>query len=1423
MLRHLKNITFSLTIAIALVFALNFVADNPYTHKVLLTLISDYLREHTNLRFEYDDATIAVVPPSLTFYGVKLGQQGQGAQAQNILTAAKAYARVSIWSLIIGKPGLAVVDLRDPTIVWPPALNVPLMKDMPHAAPEPHADGHMTWPLPDLPLQRVQIANGLIQLALRLPPEKKRGEDKTSDQPRWFKAEMVGVNADIVLNHLRNAHGEWSIDSLSAKQGSTVLAERAKFSMRLRQEGRSTFLEPVNLEETRLRLTSNLTLQFVTGANDHITDLSIHGPVVADGDLTVLASFLELGGVTKGATHADVTLAARFPLEPTTEAPAFSIFGQATVKDGVLSDFALYDAQTALFIDADHIAFDRVSIDHEGERMVEGQGSIEFNEPLDFHFQTSMVHSRLKTILGIFGSTLPALDFDLHAGELAVKGAGFPFNLQVQANAELSDITLPQVHYDQTRYPVSPVCRAAVMVKVDTHSVGFDGTQGWCFQPSQAYEPAAPPKGPVSAPTDLKASDLALSGTIQFEEGPNLRLVSKRLQAALGNHFAQVPLAGDASVVARIHGPNGDVSVDAAVKATGVVANGIPLGAVEGGVLVRNGIVTSRSITAQIDHAKIAVQNGSLNLDDDAFHFAFKGSELTAEQVNAFFRDTLRTKADVHFAVSDIAGKMHGTLFRPESVDADLDLRVTNVVVDAEPILDVAAFHFVRNKGAMDFQKVLLGLNTMRVNGALSIRPPNGKTPAPITGRYYNALGLSGYETFTLTAEGHPIPGEDGNHLGAIPFVGKVLAEHGFKGQFDFKTDLKGTLETYNGTIDGRLRDFRLNEAYVSDVKFRGWVQGSVVDLLFDHSGTAFQGRMKVDLRNPAVPFEWYFNFERFDLRALGPQLFYTDPRNYAYFTGQWHLVGTFADWWDSRGTFALDSLAFKLVHEVKGYDPIEVEGNNLHPTTVMFDGPRGIYVKDNKAIEFGGKNFNARLDLVGDRPPAHLNAKLEGMIDLGILSALSKQIESSSGKIAFSSYLKGSTDQVDYAMHLTNAMDANSQPTPITVNIPSISPAFENIKVDVTLHNGIVTVQQLDAEKGKGHIIGRGMVNLTDPRREASNLSFQLQGIEVDAMLPYIKTLSTVVSGEMNISGRQPPFLLTGDVNIDRARTTRNIDLREEIVQAIRKETLSTTQIGRTKNPWVEIDASITANESIMISNRNMDLALSSHLYLKGTEIKPHLSGTIDINHGRFIYRRVFKITRGQISFDDQVRNDPKLNITAVTQINPYLATINVSGNASDPLVDIQVDPPTRENGTVISKLDALVLISQGKLPDVTEQTSADAKNAGLVEAVSLYASQLPFERLFDLTGQDYIRPYVDYTLDTKGFIAPRINVPLTNAEAIDAKFQYTSERKNVHISLPIHDSISFSGDATTYNDQIPKQDKEQTSIDLKFHFSFK
>ena len=291
------------------------------------------------------------------------------------------------------------------------------------------------------------------------------------------------------------------------------------------------------------------------------------------------------------------------------------------------------------------------------------------------------------------------------------------------------------------------------------------------------------------------------------------------------------------------------------------------------------------------------------------------------------------------------------------------------------------------------------------------------------------------------------------------------------------------------------------------------------------------------------------------------------------------------------------------------------------------------------------------------------------------------------------------------------------------------------------------------------------------------------------------------------------------------KCNSSKNFDLRDEILNVVRSEKSNISRDSIETVESVYYDISLVSDQTIKIQSKDVQLQASADLKLGGNNIKPLLTGEVNIDRGKFYYKKEFNIIRGQAAFDNPIRLDPRINMLAQATIGSYLVSVEAEGPLSDMTMQVYTDPSVREDGSPIDQLGALVLLATGKLPD-PEKQSSQSGGTGASEAINVYTSQLPFAQMDEVLGQKYLNFYIDTTTDDSGAPTPRINMPIRVIGGIDAVARSTPTKTEFSVEAPLDEAVSLSGniskdsstDETTQNDNMAQQ-----SVTVKFKIKFK
>ena len=1397
-------------------FALHLTIDNPWTHKLIREAINEKIEDQYGLVLSFQTLKVGVLPPGAEVYGLKVLEK----KADKLLfEAASLRAILDPFSLMMGEFKIRALegnelhyshrlvkseeDSEDLDLVWPPDF--------------------------DLPVDQINLLNSNIEFVLEDP----------IDPNYTLRLKSAGTNLFLKMSSWADMTFQVLSNQIDLHYGKPHLIRTARLKADFSWQERELKSDNFELIGPGLNLRGEPSLKLLTRrevhkhlraktlTTNHLEKLILMIPFTAqDTDFSHLGRFLEIDG-TSGRFQGKADLSVEIPLQGEDD-PFWMIKGEGEVFDGKFSDFYLYDTKAAFAVTENRIQFREISLFQREQLLAKGGGAIEFDKALNYDFRVNFMGLKFIDLMkALKVRNFEFLDGALYGQSAAIKGQGSPFQLTAKGGLYIEDLVTPTLEYPHDRFPSPPDCYLDLDLKADGEGIGFGDSMGGCFHRTKADKPKLPIKNSNLSGLGLNLTRINLKGQASFDEkkGLDLLIDSNELDLAIAQYYAQTPLKGLGAQKTRLKGPYDSLILTTQLKAAETLVMGLDFGQVEGGVrlpLSENKLTLNQFKAVPDSGGSITLEKGELAISEPyAFSVHLEASELNEGFMKEWLEESPK-ESPPSAQITLIKGNLSGDLLKPLRYQGSLSLEAKEGLWGKETLFSMISGHLnLGPKGitTKDFLYELGGMRTL-LTGTYQLAK-NGRSGPDLL----RILGgsLEDYlELMIQSAERKSLRRDD---LILIPFLGKDLVPLELEGQLSVDAKVKGPLKKLNGEFRLDTAQLYLMKNPISPFQVKGTLDEGILNLeQINQGGDSFVGQMSIDIGRNNLPYQWDFKFHQFDIRTLGSAFFFKDPRNYAYLTANWQMAGSLTDWWNSEGKAQIDQIAIKMIRDTnQGWKSFSLE--NKEPTTVIF-AKEGWTFADQKPFELKGTDFELSISTLENSPPERLQVVTEGKFDSAILRHFIPKLDASKGDV----YLKGMIHGSVQEPILEFALENDSDPIQgVSLNFTPWPPPLEQIRFRLSYRNGKFLVEKLRGKKGTaGKIKAQGELFFDATSESSSNVNINFEKVELRRLPLAIFLFDTTASGDLVFTGNQVPFNLAGRIQVDRAISTGNFDIRNQIIDNINKKKIALGQ--SMDQEFLTLDLQILANESIKIRNRNITATLSADLRLSGSEVKPNVVGQIEIVDGKFFYKRDFKIRRGMIMFVAATYPpDPKLDIIADVNVSQYTVTIAVSGYASDPKVDMTINPSVRPDGSPISKLDILLLLTQGSLPNnETNASNVSAQNQAKSEALNLAISQFeqPVERLFDLSGQTVVRQvYFDTTANADGKPVPRINVPFHFTDDINVILQVDNE-SNVKVSseYAVHESISFnvSLDKRQETEETIDETDRDSGVDLKFRFRF-
>lgn len=332
----------------------------------------------------------------------------------------------------------------------------------------------------------------------------------------------------------------------------------------------------------------------------------------------------------------------------------------------------------------------------------------------------------------------------------------------------------------------------------------------------------------------------------------------------------------------------------------------------------------------------------------------------------------------------------------------------------------------------------------------------------------------------------------------------------------------------------------------------------------------------------------------------------------------------------------------------------------------------------------------------------------------------------------------------------------------------------FEGSKLNLRRFSGRVA--------GGGSVTGSGTIDLANlgPGRGPQ---IDIRAAANDARLVNARGLRATVTGPLRIVSSGVGGTIAGRLEINNASwqlgtadddvtlpdiTTREINLPSELDR-------STTRT----SPWrYLVDA--RAGNRIDVDGLGLDSEWRGNIVLRGTTADPRMGGEVRVVRGSYSFAGTrFELSRGRITFDENVPIDPRLDIAADTRRNGIDVNVTVRGNALSPDIAFTSDPSLPEE-EILARLLFSGPITELSATDALQLSAAVAslQGGGGMDPINQLRSQIGLDRL-RVVGADPVlgretgvalgenigrRFYVELITDGREYSATELEFRLTS-----------------------------------------------------------
>jgi outer membrane protein assembly complex protein YaeT len=360
---------------------------------------------------------------------------------------------------------------------------------------------------------------------------------------------------------------------------------------------------------------------------------------------------------------------------------------------------------------------------------------------------------------------------------------------------------------------------------------------------------------------------------------------------------------------------------------------------------------------------------------------------------------------------------------------------------------------------------------------------------------------------------------------------------------------------------------------------------------------------------------------------------------------------------------------------------------------------------------------------LSGTQP---LDLKAEGSFNAAIVAALAEGFKMQ-GPSRLQLAVSGTMDKP--------LMNGFVETDNATLAIPSPQLAVDNLKARVDVQGTLIRLTSLTGALNGGTLTAGGRVRYQPGFLNDINLGLKADNVYLD----FPQGLKTISNVDVNLHGTSDRMEMSGRVTIEEGSYKEPLTLQGGLLQYIRsgQDVRAGTADEESLLSKLEFRINVNTAQPLLIDNNIAKANVSARLKLVGDYIRPGMTGRINIDEGGqlMLNERTYSVERGVITFTNEQRIEPSLDILAQTQVKDYAVSVQISGGGSEKITTtLTSDPPAPES-------DILAMLLTGRtLEEVRGHESEVAKDQVLSYLAGSASASLT-SQLQKVTGISEVR----------------------------------------------------------------------------------
>ncbi len=322
--------------------------------------------------------------------------------------------------------------------------------------------------------------------------------------------------------------------------------------------------------------------------------------------------------------------------------------------------------------------------------------------------------------------------------------------------------------------------------------------------------------------------------------------------------------------------------------------------------------------------------------------------------------------------------------------------------------------------------------------------------------------------------------------------------------------------------------------------------------------------------------------------------------------------------------------------------------------------------------------NAKGAVDLIGDK---RIDVSIDGDVNIGIAAVFVDGFRAE-GDSHFELKLAGSLPAPEVSGFFEMKDGEFALPTPpVSASALDVMLRIKGESVDIETFSGSLNGGDLN-------IAGTAAYSASGIRDAKIDISLK------NGFFNYPDGMRTRISSDLFLHSYGDFLFLGGATHVLEGSYREQLDVAGELMNYFQSR--KSTEFAGDENPFLSrlrFNVAIDTRSPLLIDNNLAELTVNADLRLTGSYYRPGLIGTVTLDEGGKLYfsERDYLIERGTVSFFNQAKIVPELDILAVTEASGYDISLNLSGTPEDFKAELTSDPS-------LSKADIIAVLLMGR-----------------------------------------------------------------------------------------------------------------------------